>query len=139
MNYEKTKEMIKRHEGERLKPYKCSAGKLTIGVGRNLEDVGISAVESDYLFSGDLQNSIIEARKLPFFKDLSETRKSVIVDMIFNLGLPRFLRFKKMIEAITRKDYNAAAFEMLNSKWAAQVGYRAEELADMMRLDRFLK
>lgn len=139
MNYEKTKEMIRRHEGESLKPYRCSEGKLTIGVGRNLDDVGISKEESDMLFSADLQDAIIEARSFSFFKDLSDVRKSVIVDMIFNLGLPRFSKFKKMLKAIETGDYNAAAFEMLNSKWANQVGYRAEELADMMKLNRFLK
>jgi len=131
---ELVRKMLIRHEGLRLKPYRCSAGKLTIGVGRNIEDNGISEEEA-YLM---LENDIIEVRdslekKYNWFERLNEVRKAVVIDMAFNLGIPRFGAFKKTIALIESEDFEEAGKEMLRSKWAVQVGYRARELAEMMR------
>ena len=126
--------LIKKHEGLRLKPYRCSSQKITIGYGRNLQDNGISQEEADTLLQHDLNSAINEAESLPFFASLNEPRQAVIVDMVFNLGLPRFGMFKKMITAIECEHWHVAANEMLNSRWARQVGKRANTLSEMMRL-----
>jgi lysozyme len=132
-------DLIKRHEGVRLKPYKDSAGKLTIGVGRNLEDLGISSAEADTLLLNDILRIKVQAYdSFSWFKDLSKVRKDVVLSMIFNLGLHGFMEFRKTISAITRKDFELASKEMMNSEWAAQVGPRAYELSEMMRIDQYL-
>lgn len=126
------KKLIVKHEGERLDMYQCPAGKWTIGVGHNLEDNGISQAVSDLMFQGDVAESISDAFRFPWFNELTENRRIVIVSMIFNMGLSRFSGFKKTISYIEAGDYASAAGEMLDSKWARQVGHRAEELSQMM-------
>ena len=127
-------DLLIRHEGLRLKPYRDTVGKLTIGVGRNLDDVGITREEALYLLKNDIDNARRELIKtIPRFLDMDKVRQIVLISMTFNLGLSRFKRFKKLIAAIERKDWDQAAKEMLNSKWAKQVGRRATELAQMMR------
>ena len=84
------------HEGLRLKPYRCAAGKLTIGVGRNLEDVGITEEEALYLLKNDIRRVINELKDvLPFWNELSKTRQEALIDMCFNLGLSRFWALKR--------------------------------------------
>ena len=126
--------LIKKHEGLRLKPYRCSSQKITIGYGRNLQDNGITLEEAETMLQHDVGTAIKDAQSLPFFASLNEARQAVIVDMVFNLGLPRFGMFKKMIAAIEREHWQVAANEMLNSRWARQVGKRANTLSEMMRL-----
>jgi lysozyme len=121
-------------EGCELKPYRDTVGKLTIGYGRNLDDVGISKLEAEVLLDHDLLSSEMEcSQKLAWFNTLNEARQRVVVEMVFNLGLPRFLGFAKTINAIRARDYVAAASQMLDSKWATQVGQRAHRLANTMR------
>jgi lysozyme len=124
---------IRLHEGERLKPYRCTAGKLTIGVGRNLDDRGITREESAMLLDGDIRLLEIELfRALPWASALDDVRQRVLLDMAFNLGLPGLLLFKRTLEAIRTGQYQQAATMMLDSLWARQVGQRAERLARMM-------
>lgn len=123
-----------RHEGMRKFPYRCSAGKLTIGVGRNIEDRGISEHEAMYL----LQNDIDECKRevsavFPTAEKLDQARYNVILNMCFNIGISRLKGFQKMWDAIREGDYEQASIEMLDSKWAKQVGPRAKELAEIMR------
>lgn len=125
---------VKLHEGLRLKPYKCTAGKTTIGYGRNLDDVGLSNEEAEYLLMHDLENAENEASKLDCYKKLNQNRKDILIEMVFNLGYPRLCGFKKMIQALDRGDYDGAANEMLDSKWARDVGERAKTLAYFMRI-----
>ncbi|UQV23167.1 glycoside hydrolase family protein [Vibrio sp. J383] len=125
--------LIKKHEGLRLKPYRCSVGKLTIGYGRNLSDNGITLEEAEQLLQHNIDEVIQQAQTLPFFSALNDVRQAVIVDMIFNMGLPRFQKFKKTIALIEQQAWQAAANEMLNSRWARQVGNRSQTLSDMMR------
>ena len=132
------KQMLIEHEGLRLRPYQCSAGKLTIGVGRNLEDRGISSDEALMLFDNDMKDAIKDAMTLKWFPKLNPARQGVIVDMIFNLGLGRFLLFKKTTALMAVGDYEGAAAEMLNSKWAGQVGKRATRLAQMMTTGKWV-
>jgi lysozyme len=125
--------LIKKHEGLRLKPYRCSVGKLTIGYGRNLSDVGITQAEAELLLKHNIDGVIKQAETLSFFSSLNDVRQAVIVDMIFNMGFPRFNQFKKTIASIEQEAWQAAANEMLNSRWARQVGNRSKTLSDMMR------
>ena len=127
-------ERIKRHEGLRLKPYRCTSGKLTIGYGRNLEDNGISVAEADSLLNEDIKRCEAECQKaLPWFTRLNSTRQGVVVELDFNLGLTRLLGFKKMLAACEQGNYEQAAREMLDSLWARQVGQRAVTLAELMK------
>jgi len=128
-------ERIKRHEGLRLKPYKCSAGHLTIGYGHNLEE-GISKWIAEEILREDINKAY---RDYWLFipqsvqMKLNKKREEVLVEMIFNMGINKVLGFKKMLKALAEGNFNKAADEMLDSKWARQVGKRAEELARIMR------
>ncbi len=131
---EQLKAMLTRHEGVRLTPYRCTAGKLTIGVGRNIEDNGISEEESSFMLDNDILRVHDELRMyFVWYPYISEARKAALIDMCFNLGISRFTKFKKMLAAIERLDFDDAASEMLDSKWAIQVGSRSAELSEMMR------
>ena len=125
-------ELLKKHEGLRLKPYRCTAGKLTIGYGRNLDDNGISQNEAEQMLYNDIQVCYAECIKFPFWNSLNEARQAVLIDMCFNLGIYRLKQFKKMLSALEVGSYSSAAAEMLNSKWAEQVKGRAADLAKIM-------
>lgn len=126
-------EMLIAHEGIKLKAYICTAGKATIGVGRNLDDVGITQDEALYLLRNDIRRVQRELAGFTWFSELSQNRRNAITDMCFNLGLSRFLQFKSMLSALDAGDFNKAADAMLDSRWAVQVGQRAKTLASMMR------
>jgi lysozyme len=112
-------EELIRDEGLKLKPYMCPAGKLTIGIGRNIEDVGISEDEALYLLRNDIENCNTDLTEMGFqFYNFSPNRWRVLVNMRFNLGPNRFRQFKKMIAALRDGDYEKAADEMMDSKWA---------------------
>ncbi|GAB6191135.1 glycoside hydrolase family protein [Desulfocastanea catecholica] len=124
--------MLIRHEGLRLQPYRCPAGKLTIGVGHNLDDNGISKEIAMVILQHDIAEHMAELNAaFPWIRSLNYARQDAMVDMAFNLGLPRFAKFKKMLAAMEAGDYATAHDEMLDSKWARQVGGRAQELARM--------
>jgi len=146
-------ELIK-HEGLKLQVYKDTLGIDTIGIGRNLEDRGISKEELDvldiptidhiyeygiteadavYLATNDVQ--IVEEELLqahPCVDRLDSVRQLILMDMAFNMGVPRLCKFKKMWNAIHEEDYPTAAKEMLDSRWANQVKSRATKLAHAM-------
>ena len=135
MNYDREKliDLIIYHEGLELKPYKCTAGHLTIGIGRNLDDRGITEDEARFLCQNDVD--IVEqelARKFPFIVGLDDVRIRVLLDMAFNLGVHRLSAFSNMWAALEEGDYKQAAVEMLDSRWARQVGRRATNLSQMM-------
>jgi len=132
-------ENLKRHEGLRLKPYLCSEGKITIGFGRNLEDMGISEKEAEMLLMSDIQRCYEELDVFSWFHDLDQVRQEAMVNMLFNLGLPTFLEFKRTLKFMAEGAYSQAAEEMLDSKWARQVGDRATELAYMVETGQYLK
>lgn len=122
-----------RDEGLRLKPYLDSVGKLTIGVGRNLADNGISEAEALVMLRNDIANSQQELERFGWFRQLDSRRKDAILNMHFNLGLPRLLSFKKMIAALEQGKWDKAADEALNSRWAEQVGERAVRISLIIR------
>ena len=120
-------------EGLRLKPYRCTAGKLTIGVGRNLDDVGISGEEALYLLKHDIDRAERAcAEAFDFWPTLPGARKMVLVNMAFNLGINGLLKFQRTLDAVRYGDYALAAQRMIDSKWAKQVGARADRLAKIM-------
>lgn len=127
-------DLLIRHEGLRLKPYRCTDGKLTIGVGRNLDDAGISDAEAMMLLDNDIEKCIQQAKSnLPWVEGLDNVRKAVVISLIFNLGIEGFVKFKSTIMSIKAGKYDEAADNMMQSLWAKQVGKRAEELSHMMR------
>ena len=125
---------LKRHEGIRLEPYRCTADKLTIGVGRNLDDRGITEDEAEFLLFNDIGYVHDNLKKeLPWFETLNDVRQRVLLDMAFNLGISGLLKFKNTLENIANGKYEKASRNMLASKWAAQVGQRSATLSRMMR------
>ncbi len=127
------KEQLIKHEGLRLDIYDDSVGKATVGVGRNIEDKGISRDEAMLMLDNDIQEVEEQVNHFRWFGTLSDVRRRVIIDMVFNLGITRFRKFKKTIAHIAAGDYEGASVEMLDSKWAKQVGIRAETLSKMMK------
>lgn len=143
------KEQLRRHEGERAKPYLDTEAKVTIGIGRCLDTKpltyeewqvlfphGLTKAQITCLFEHDRHDAEDDARALlsdAVFNGLNDNRKAVVVNMAFNLGLSRLRKFVNMLTAIKSSRWDDAADEMLRSRWAQQVGPRAQELADLMR------
>lgn len=126
---------IKRHESWRSKPYHCSADKLTIGYGTNIEK--ISREEGELLLRFRLNEIYKYALpQLPEYAELTSARKFVYLDMLYNLGFKRFKSFKRMRKAVQEGNWHGAANEIVNSKYYRQVGLRAMENEEMMRFGR---
>lgn len=126
-------EQLRRDEGLRLKPYLDTIGKLTLGIGRNLTDKGITEEEATYLLQNDINEVYEELEKANLKGSVDDPRYYVLVNMAFNLGTNGLLAFKRMLAAYNKKDWENTALEMLSSQWATQVGARAERLALQMR------
>jgi len=121
---------LRTDEELRLKPYKDTEGKLTIGYGHNLDDLGITERTAEYILAEDLTNVLEELNdKLPWWKKISESHRRGLMNMAFNLGLPRLLKFEKMLRALRKGNGERAAAEAIDSKWAKQVGTRAWRVA----------
>jgi len=115
------KDRIKEHEGFRSFGYLCPAGKLSVGYGRNIDiegGLGITKDEADFLLSNDIERCLNDLNKFPWFSKLNDVRKDALTEMLYNLGLTRFLSFKNMIRALSLSDFNSAAKELMDSKWA---------------------
>lgn len=147
------------HEGLRLEVYQDSLGIDTVGIGRNLEDRGITKDELDwmdypsidYVYSDGISEAdamylatndveIVEeelVRAHPCVDKLDAVRQLVLMDMAFNMGVPRLCKFKKMWEAVHNEDFSTAAKEMLDSRWANQVKSRSTKLANAMHNGEF--
>lgn len=125
-------EQLTRDEGLRLFPYVDTAGKTSIGVGRNLTDVGISQAESDVLLQNDIASATAKLERLyPWFSALDPVRQAVLINMTFNMG--SISSFPRMLALVQAGDYAGAAAEMLDSLWARQVGDRAQRLSQQMQ------
>lgn len=126
MNIEILKKIIERNEARRKFPYQDIKGKWTIGIGRNLSDRGLSDDEIDYLFSHDIQDSILNAKNIfPKFDIYSENRQIAITDMIFNMGASIFLTFQKTISHIRLEQWKEAGEQIKQSQYYIQVTSRA--------------
>ena len=130
-------QQIKEHEGLVLKPYKCTANKLTIGYGHNLEDNGLSKTACEFILFEDIDEAkknlyAVFTRK--FFENLSNNQKIALIDMMFNLGLSRFLTFKKFILAVKNKDFIKASAEIINSRAYQQNKSRYKKLSEQIKM-----
>lgn len=151
-----TNELVQRfvlHEGCVLVPYRCPAGYLTIGVGRNLEANpltteeqkvcgdwrhGITKNAAFYLLRNDIEKVKKECELyIPFFNKLDGERKYALLDMAFNMGIVGLLKFKLMLSAIATGNFDKAAEECLNSRYAKQTGKRARRIANVIKTGRF--
>lgn len=131
-------EQIKKHEGFSALPYLCPAGKVTIGYGWNLEH-GIEEPMAERILTAQVSKIQWELiQEFEWYRSLSNVRRDVITNMVFNLGMTGFKGFKRMIKAIEEGNNEAVVDEMLDSKWAHQVGSRAWELADQWRDEKIL-
>lgn len=125
---------LKIDEGLRLKPYRDTKGKLTIGIGRNLDDVGISKDEAEYLLMNDLISHTKELlSNYPWVNNLSQSRKEVLINMHFNMGEQVFRLFKKFLKACEEERWEDACREMEESLWYHQVGPRAVRLIEQLQ------
>ena len=125
---------LERDEGKRNKPYLDTEGHLTIGIGRNLDALGVSDDEIELMLVNDLQ-WVVHAldSNLPWWRDMPESWQRGLANMCFNLGYPRLSKFKKMLAALEAGDGEEAAVQALDSRWAKQVGARAERIAELFR------
>lgn len=136
MNVDLLKLDLIRDEGKRNKPYRDTVGKCTIGVGRNLDDVGISDGEIDVLLTNDIARAVSDLDKnANWWRAMSDARQRVLANMCFNLGWPRLSQFTNTLDCMHKSDYQGAANGMRNSLWYKQVGARAERLAKIMEND----
>jgi len=131
--------MLIKHEGFNIvggkhRLYEDTVGKLTLGYGHNVEDNGISDAAAMFILREDIAQHAKElADHFPIVRDLDSARYYVLVNMCFNLGIVRLAKFKKMWAYITDHNWHSASLEMLDSKWANQVGNRAIELSELMK------
>lgn len=133
MNLDKLKASLKLHEGIKALPYQDHLGHWTVGVG-HLMTRPLPIPVIDLLLQHDIEDCIFDLdREHHGWRAHSSNRQNVLVEMCFNMGAPRLATFVRMWEALERRDYDAAADEMLDSKWCDQVGERAETLSLQMR------
>jgi lysozyme len=130
-------QQIKEHEGLKLKLYQCPAGKISIGYGHNIQDNGLSKTACEFILFEDIN----EAKKnlygvftRKFFESLSNSQKIALIDMMFNLGLSRFLTFKKFIQAVKNKDFIKASAEIINSRAYQQNKSRYKKLSEQIKI-----
>lgn len=138
MNDMEAMQMTKNFEGLSLRPYRCPAGKLTIGYGRNLEDVGITKEEANLLFINDYYNAVNGLKTLLIsngikYEDLHKDVFYALTDMMFNMGYNRLSKFKKLFSELKKGSYEGVAREMKNSKWYTQVGDRSKKLVEIVK------
>jgi lysozyme len=126
-------EMLKRHEGCRLSPYRDTKGKLTIGYGHNLDDKPLSKDAVNFILECDIADVESELWGLPFYKDLSAEVKDVLVDLGVNLGIAGLLAFKKTLFFIGNRQWHNAADELMDSDAARELHVRYGELANILR------
>lgn len=130
----KLKNLLVQHESYKQFPYTDTTGHLTIGIGRNLSERGISTNEALSLLDDDIFyfSSKLDSL-LPYFSSLDDNRAIVLVDMCFNVGVRGLLEFKEMLKYIEEKDYEKASQEISNSKAAHQNINRYQQLAYIMK------
>jgi len=136
MKLNEVEDLIIKHEGFRKIPYLCSAGRLTIGYGRNISDKGITKEEADFLLKEDIMKCVIDLDAFIFpglFKDWDNRLQHAMIDMRFQLGIRGFRNFKKMISALRKNDRKLAATEAVDSIWFKQVPNRAKTIVKMIR------
>jgi lysozyme len=145
---QKLRAQLSKHEGRKRYVYDDASGKNitegsfvrgipTVGVGRNLVDRGLSDDEIDFLLDHDINDALADASKFAFFSKLDPVRKAAMAELVFNLGLTRLKEFKKFLAFMVEERWTHAAGELLNSKWARQVGERAKVLAQQVQTGKW--
>ena len=132
--------MLKRQEGVSKFAYEDHLGYITVGVGRCLDPemgLGLSDDEINYLLRNDIERCYSELSVFSWFYDLNQTRQEALVSMLFQLGLTKFLGFKKALKYIAEGKYEQAAKEMLDSRWAEQTPNRANEISYMIETGQY--
>ena len=120
-------------EGLKLKLYRDTVGKMTVGVGRNIEDRGISEDEAMYMLGNDISIVLRDLDAvIPEWRTLDEPRARALANMCFQLGRVRFCQFTKMIDAIRKHDFAEAGREARDSLWYKQVPSRAERVIKLL-------
>ena len=134
-------DMLMKHEGVETHAYTDTVGKLTIGVGRNIDPVGglgLSTQEITYLLQNDVDRVEQElVNSIPWVEHIEWERMDALVNICFNLGLPRFLKFKKALAAAEDQNWELCADEFMDSRWSSQVGQRAVELTTLLRTGEY--
>lgn len=132
-----TEAYIHDEEGYRAKPYRCTSGALTIGIGYNL-DAGMPFDEAVLLMRhriDKIRRALLE--RLEWFPKLNEARQAALLSMAYQMGLSGLLSFKRTLASMAAGDYEQASREMLESRWARQTPGRAQRTAYMMRYGKF--
>lgn len=128
---------LREDEGLELKPYKCTENKWTIGIGRNLEDTGISEAEAYFMFDNDLtrvERELSSDREVgPIYTRQPDLTQNALLNMCFQLGLGGLKQFRRMWAALDAEDYELAYTEALDSRWARQTPNRANRVANQLR------
>jgi len=141
MDIERLKKQVIANEGVRKTAYKDTLNNCTIGVGHLIRlpdeeyllDKELTDLEVDQIFVTDLNQAIDDARKFIDADSIPDEAFEVVVDMAFNLGLPKLSKFKNFQQALKDKDFVKASEEMLDSRWAKQLPNRSKRLAEIMR------
>ena len=134
MNLEAIRNRLVLEEGLKLTPYKCTANKLTIGVGRNIEDRGISNETAMQMLDEDIDIMVNELRQnLSWFDKQNDAIQGVLIDLCFNMGISRLLMFVQTLKLIEQGQYAMAADELLDSKYAAMLPARSKRNAEILR------
>ena len=127
-------DQLKLQEGLRLKPYECTSGKLSIGVGRNLEDIGISEKEAEMLLLHDIEEAERQlTAHFPWTQDLDEVRLAALINFTFNVGIGTVSKFVNAMALLKEGNFDMASEEFLQSRWANQVGQRAIDVTEQIR------
>lgn len=131
--------LLIKHEGWKNRPYTDSLGNLTVGVGRNISSLPFSRDEILYLLNNDIARCDRElSYNFKWYLELCRVRQDAMINLCFNLGITKLLTFKKALAAMEQEDFELAAEEFLDSKWAKQVGaIRSEDIAYMVRSGRY--
>jgi lysozyme len=135
---EKLRNLLIRHEGKRSMPYRCTMGRLTIGVGHNLEARPLSDLVQMMILDEDIDwtlKACVDA--FAWFNSVDMVRQDVVVDMAFQIGIEGLKEFKNFCAAMSAQNYEKAAEEMMSSRWAKQTPNRALELQTMMRSGKY--
>lgn len=134
------KASLRLDEGTRAKPYLDPVGKITIGVGRNLTDVGLSSDEIELLLDNDINRALVAAERVvgkEAFASLSIVRQMVLVNLAFNLGEGGLAGFRRFLSAVRAGDWVSAAAHLKDSRWATQVGNRCPRLCAALIEDQY--
>ena len=134
-------QMLRLHEGVKSHAYRCTANKISVGVGRNIDSeggLGLSDDEINYLLTNDINRVIKElGEAFPWFSGLDEARRDAMIDICFNLGLPRLKGFSNALAAMADSDYERASYEFSDSVWFKQVGNRGQTIVNMIRYGKY--